>query len=266
MHTSTFEYLNPTDAQKEQMAKVRTAFAWRRPSSGMRVLDLFSGIGGWSLGLERAGGFKTIAFCEVAPFQREILSKHWPGVPLLGDVETADFPAADVITAGWPCQDISLAGSGAGLTGSRSGLWWSVVRAVRLVRPRWVLLENVAELLGRGMGGVVGALASCGYDAEYDCIPALSIGANHERDRAWIVAYDRSIGLAIGERIFSRQQITDAAAKASGRWDDLSEVGRAVHGLPDRVHRIEAIGNSLLPQIPEMIGRRIMAIEAEKND
>lgn len=226
------------------------------------MLDLFSGIGGFSLGLEKTGGFKTVAFCEVAPFQRKVIAKHWPGVPILGDVETADFPAADVITAGWPCQDISLAGPGAGLAGSRSGLWWSVVRAVRLVRPRWVLLENVAELLGRGMGEVVGALAESGYDSEYDCIPACAIGANHERDRTWIVAYDRRIGLAIGQRLFSRGQVTDTAAKASGRWDDLSVVGRAVHGLPDRVHRITAIGNSLVPDIPEMIGRAILAAEA----
>src|SRR5690349_24769779 len=90
------------------------------PSSPLRVLDLFSGIAGFSLDLERAG-MRTVAFCEIEPYARAVLAKHWPGVEILGDVETADFPAADVITGGFPCQDISFAGEGAGLAGSRSG-------------------------------------------------------------------------------------------------------------------------------------------------
>ena len=228
----------------------------------LRILDLCSGIGGFSRGLERTGAFETVAFCENAAFQRAVLAKHWPGIPILGDIETADFPDADAITAGWPCQDISLIGPGSGLAGARSGRRWAVVRAVRLVRPGWVLLENVAELLDRAMGEVVGSLATSGYDAEWDCIPACAIGANHIRDRVWIVAHDRRLGLPFGQRLFTRGQVADAAAKASGRWDDLFVVGRAVHGLPDRIHRTQAIGNSLIPDIPEMIGNALVSAGA----
>jgi DNA (cytosine-5)-methyltransferase 1 len=157
----------------------------------LRVLDLFSGIGGFSLGLERTGGFKTVAFCEIDPFCRQVLAKHWPDVPTHDDVTTRAFSEgeADVITAGFPCQDISLAGAGAGLSGTRSGLWREVVRAVRLVRPVYTILENVAALLGRGMGTVLGDLAESGNDAEWDCLPAFPFGAPHARDRIWIVAY-----------------------------------------------------------------------------
>jgi DNA (cytosine-5)-methyltransferase 1 len=118
----------------------------------MNVLDLFSGIGGFSLGLERAG-MRTVAFCEISRSCSRVLEERWPGVPNLGDVCSAEFPAADIITAGFPCQDISSAGNRterAELAGARSGLFWEVIRAVRLVRPKFVILENVAILLARG--------------------------------------------------------------------------------------------------------------------
>lgn len=111
----------------------------------LRVLDLFSGIGGFSLGLERAGGFQTAAFCEIDPECNRILSKNWPDVRNLQDVcslgteSLADCGRVDALTFGFPCQDISLAGSGAGLSGSRSGLFWEAIRALRLVRPRYVV-------------------------------------------------------------------------------------------------------------------------------
>jgi DNA (cytosine-5)-methyltransferase 1 len=122
-----------------------------------RVLSLFSGIGGWDLGLERTGGFRTVRFCEIDPFARSVLAKHWPDVPCHDDVKTMEFQEgeADVIAAGWPCQDISYAGLGAGLAGERSGLWSEVVRAIRVVRPKFIILENSAALLGRGMGDVL---------------------------------------------------------------------------------------------------------------
>ena len=122
--------------------------------SKLRVLDLFSGIGGFSLGLERTGGFETVAFCEMKPHAQAVLAKNFPGVPCHGDVTTYDFKEgeADVITAGFPCQDISFAGAGAGLAGARSGLYREVIRALRLVRPAYAVLENVAALLSRGAG------------------------------------------------------------------------------------------------------------------
>ena len=145
----------------------------------MNVLDLFSGIGGFSLGLERAG-FTTVAFCEIDPYARAVLRKHWPLVPQFEDVRdlTADalsrydIGPIDVICGGFPCQDISHAGKGAGLAGERSGLWSEIARLVGELRPRYVIVENVAALRGRGLERVLGDLAEIGYDAEWHCIPA----------------------------------------------------------------------------------------------
>jgi DNA (cytosine-5)-methyltransferase 1 len=156
----------------------------------LRVLDLFSGIGGFSLGLERAG-MRTVGFCEIDPFCREVLAKHWPDVPCHDNVTTREFQEgeADVICGGFPCQDVSLAGRRAGLAGKRSGLYRELVRALRVVRPRYGIVENVAALLSDGMGTVLGDLATIGFDTEWDCVPACALGAPHERDRVWIVAH-----------------------------------------------------------------------------
>ena len=236
--------------------------------SKLRVLSLFAGIGGFDLGLERTGGFKTVAFCEIDKHSCKVLERHWPHVPNLGDVTTAEFPNADVIAAGFPCQDISLAGKGAGLAGARSGLWREVVRAIRVVRPLYALLENVAALLGRGMGRVLGDLASLGYDAEWDCIPAFAVGALHYRDRAWIVAYPDTHSLrpqrlrpsptgAWCKQQFERlvQDQTRLSVPAGSR-SGISD------GVSDRMGQLKAYGNAVVPQIPELIGRAILAAEA----
>lgn len=158
----------------------------------MNVLSLFAGIGGFDLGLARAG-FHTTEVAETDPYASKVLAKRFPDAPNAGDVTKAKYRHADIITAGFPCQDISYAGEGAGLAGSRSGLWREVVRAVRMVGPRYTILENVAALLNRGMGTVLGDLAEIGHDAEWHCIPASAVGAPHRRDRIWIVAYPGSI-------------------------------------------------------------------------
>jgi len=165
----------------------------------LRVLDLFSGIGGFSLGLERSGGFETVAFCEIEDYPRRVLAKHWPNVPCYDDVRTltadrlaADGIAVDVICGGFPCQDVSFAGKRAGLEGARSGLWREYARLIGELRPRFVIVENVPGLLNLGMGTVLGDLAAIGYDATWDCVPASAVGAPHRRDRVWIVAYSGS--------------------------------------------------------------------------
>lgn len=165
-----------------------------------RVLDLFSGIGGFSLGLEWAGGFEVVAFCEREEYPKKILEKHWPGVPIYEDVrdvtkqkleEGGIFP--DVITAGFPCQDISVAGKQEGIKGRRSVLWSELARVIGEVRPRYAIVENVAALIsgdkGRWFGRVLADLAEVGYDTEWHCIPASALGAHHHRDRVWIICY-----------------------------------------------------------------------------
>ena len=174
----------------------------------MRVLDLFSGIGGFSLGLERAG-MTTVAFCEIEPFCRAVLAKHWPGVPCYDDIRTltaerlaADGISVDVIAGGFPCQDISIAGKGAGLAGERSGLWREYHRIIGEIRPAWCVIENVTALRTRGLDEVLGGIAALGYNAEWHCIPASAIGAPHRRDRVWIIAHPRCSG---GRRIESER-------------------------------------------------------------
>ena len=119
----------------------------------LTVLDLFSGIGGFSLGLERTGGFRTVAFCEIEDYPRKVLDKHWPGVPCHPDVTKLrgdDVGPVDVICGGFPCQDISLAGAGAGLAGERSGLWREYARLIGELRPRYAIIENVSSLVSGG--------------------------------------------------------------------------------------------------------------------
>lgn len=238
----------------------------------MNVLDLFSGIGGFSLGLERAG-MRTVAFCEKDRRGQAVLKSRWPGIPIHDDVRTIDYGGihADVICAGFPCQDISLAGEGAGLAGERSGLYREALRAIRLVRPKYAILENVAALLGRGLGQILGDLAEIGYDAEWHCVRASDIGAPHERDRIWIIAYpigsrrSRLVSSAdFGEagpwRLCSQedlQSIASAPFEPGDRWPQPL-LRRVDDGLSGRMDRLHCIGNSIVPQIAEAIGRAIM--------
>lgn len=231
-----------------------------------RVLSLFAGIGGFDLGLERTGGFRTVAFAETDPYASAVLRKHWPHVPNLGDVTAVEFPDAEVITAGFPCQDISSAGKRTGISGERSGLWREVVRAVRLVRPRLVLLENVAAILQRGMGRVLGDLAANGLDAEWDCIPASHVGAPHDRDRVWIVAYPKRRERRPQPYLWQAGRM--GRPQQSAPWDRSWQVAlREFRGVDDgsayRVDRVDTLRNALVPQIPEMIGWAILAADAE---
>ena len=157
----------------------------------LRLLDLFSGIGAFSLGLERSGLCRTVGFVEIEPHAQAVLRRHWPDVPIHDDILTREFHEgeADVICGGFPCTDLSVAGRRTGLAGANSGLYRELVRAVRVVRPRLAFVENVAALLSDGMGTVLGDLAESGGSLEWDCVPASSVGAPHERDRVFIIAH-----------------------------------------------------------------------------
>jgi len=160
----------------------------------LRLLDTFAGIGGFSYAAEQLlGGFKTTQFVEIEPYCQKVLKKHWPNVPIHDDIKT--FTAKpfqwDVICAGFPCQDVSVAGQQRGITReTRSGLFYELIRIIRMVRPKYVLLENVAALLNNGMGIVLGELSEIGYDAEWKVISARERGACHLRQRVWIIAYN----------------------------------------------------------------------------
>jgi len=277
--------------------------------NGLRVLDLFSGIGGFSLGLERAG-MQTVAFCEIDKVAQQVLRKHWPNVPIFDDVKTLkgeQLGTIDVICGGFPCQDLSFAGKGAGLTGARSGLWWEFHRLIKEIKPSWVIIENVAALRSRGLDKVCGSLAEIRYDAEWHCIPASAVGAHHQRDRVWIIAYpnhagsrtpehgvdqdgqtleqerqDKLLGGVSGcgtvvsdtnvlrtqvpiEGRHPSQQVLGGTSEAwrvavGSTWSVEPPICRVADGVPNRAHRIKQLGNAVVPQIPELIGRAINAI------
>lgn len=272
----------------------------------LKVLDLFSGIGGFSLGLERTGGFETVAFCEIDPFCQKVLQKHWPDVPIFDDVRelTADaIGFVDIITGGFPCQDVSLAGRREGLDGARSGLWTEIARLIGDLRPRYAIVENTPGLLSLGMGRVLGDLVELRYDAQWYCVPACYVGADHPRDRVWIIAYPANRQSVTERRpTKSQKEMAENAANTmqqglQGRgytradYGDAPTIGarirlalrsspvfpreyrqhkpvlgRGIHGVPDRVDRIKALGNAVVPQIPEIIGRAILMAENQISD
>ena len=394
-----------------------------------KVLDLFSGIGGFSLGLERTGGFETVAFCEIEKFPQKVLAKHWPDVPIYEDVRELTYEKLladtniikrekrgddkpnekesgsrgdnqgrsrsndsrkpntstnessryrpdgtgwiDVITGGFPCQDISVAGNQKGIgEGTRSGLWSECARLLGDIRPRYAIFENVTALIsgdnGRWFEQVLWDISKVGYDAEWHCISASELGAHHHRDRVWIIAYPSEIGCrhrgdnrkkrhvqidkkrgteeiqqewdkrqpgssetrsiladpnsvarkgsdknknSVEKREESNDESVSRRSGGSGNrlcdvadtergttqaqlsrkifallrethqgretnrpssqhghigeeWATEPELGRVANGIPDRAHRLKGLGNAVVPQIPELIGRAIL--EAEK--
>lgn len=299
----------------------------------MKVLDLFSGIGGFSLGLERAG-MTTVAFCEIEPYPRKVLAKHWPTVPIYDDVRelnatrlAADgITGIDLICGGFPCQPFSVGGKQLGAEDDRH-LWPEYFRLIQELRPTWVIGENVVGLINLGLDTVLDDLESIGYATRTFDIPACGVGAPHERRRLWIVAHaDRNDGRgrdstkslecnswmeswssgedvadpsqlhgngsndnagerlegeplpesgngsgqndvaytngAFGERdkcaVRSNQERTDNFI--ADWWATESGFCRVANGVPARAHRLKALGNAVVPQIPEIIGRAIMQI------
>lgn len=226
----------------------------------LKVLDLFSGIGGFSLGLERTGGFETVAFCENDARKRNILAGRWPRVPCFPDVaalsgDQVEGRPIDVVAGGFPCQDVSHSGRRAGIAGERSGLWTHFARLICELRPRFAIVENVPGLLSRGMGDVLGDLAAIGYDAEWDCIPAAAVGAPHLRARIWILAYPRGFRDEADDTVFAgRSELV-----LHPGWPAEPSVARVDDGAPGWM--VNFAGAGLLPQIPERIGKAILEAE-----
>jgi len=285
--------------------------------------DLFAGIGGMSLGLERAG-FTVRWQVEVEPYCENILARHWPDVPRRSDVRfagAANLERVDLIAGGFPCQDISAAGKGVGIErGHRSGLWREFARIVRELRPRWVLVENVPALRRRGADTVLGDLEAAGYACWPLVVGARHVGAPHRRDRIWIVGRlenaagvgsgaprtephgsgelraewpDRTgAGVADGDddglegerpaagRSGASGNIADGCrqrgfwpagpGQPQHEWEQArtveSPVGRAAHGISARLasarwrNELKALGNAVVPQVIEAIGRAILAV------
>jgi DNA (cytosine-5)-methyltransferase 1 len=221
----------------------------------MNVLDLFSGIGGFSLGLERAG-MRTVAFCEIDPFCRRVLAKHWPHVPCYEDVRTVtaeclrtDGIAADVICGGFPCQPFSSAARG---RNRRDGnLWSEMHRIISECRPTWIICENVIDFDRLAIREMVADLERLGYEVAPPFeIPACAVGHDHWRPRLWICGHTNSQGQ-------SKCAIHDEMA---GLFGDRPIAGndRAADGVSRRMDRLRSLGNAVVPQIPEIIGRAIM--------
>jgi DNA (cytosine-5)-methyltransferase 1 len=237
----------------------------------MKVLDLFAGIGGFSLGLERTGHFTTAAFCEVNEKACAVLRKNWPHIPIYNDVRELtgeqlkkDGISVDVITGGFPCQDISMSGLGAGLAGERSGLWSEFHRIIKEITPKWVIIENVSALRSRGLEEVLRGLSEVGYDAEWHCIPASALGAPHQRDRIWIIAYPMCLRTQVqaegdkpAEQVLGSQSEAWRAAANAADWSVEPCLGGVAYGLPGRVDRVNQLGNAVVPQIVEIIGNAI---------
>ena len=236
----------------------------------MKVLDLFSGIGGFSLGLERAG-METVAFCEIDPKCRLVLKKHWPDIPVYEDVREINasrlfsdgIERPDVICGGFPCQDISVAGPGEGINGERSGIWKEFKRLIKDLGHNYAIIENVANLRNNGLVTVLQDIWEIGYDAEWHIIPAWAVGAVHRRERIWITAYPNP------ERLpkFKRQKkrgpgagLNSISLQETRSIRDTSKafICRGDDAIPGRVDRIKQLGNAVVPQIPELIGRAIM--------
>jgi len=282
----------------------------------MKVGSLFSGIGGLDLGLERAG-MKVVWQSEIDPYAVKVLKKHWPEVPNHGDIKLIDWTTVepiDVLVGGYPCQPFSTAGKRKGKEDPRH-LWPYVLDAIRALRPRFVILENVRGHLTLGFRDVLGDLAASGYDAEWQIIPASALGAPHRRDRLVILAYpsefssderghsdgpkssrewkpiqgqtrgsccaEHKTGDVADPEIFFgygggyRHGETFSACNPGlsnflearrtsgsphfGVWETEPDVGRVAHGVPSRVDRLRGLGNAVVPQLGELIGRLVIA-------
>jgi DNA (cytosine-5)-methyltransferase 1 len=271
----------------------------------LTVGSLFSGIGGLDLGLERAG-MEVIWQSEIDPYACRVLNKHWPKVVNHGNIKEIDWTRVqrpDVICGGYPCQPFSTAGQRKGENDPRH-LWPWVRQAISELRPRYAILENVRGHLSMGGMSVIGDLTNIGYDCQWRVISASSVGANHKRERVFIVAYPNDTGSHTtpiysterGEPTFvglggrredmaypdserqqgssrfqeretqpSRLDLFSPSTKWDKEWTEWKwwrvepDVGRVAYGVPNRVDRLRGLGNAVVPQVAEIVGRLVMA-------
>tara|TARA_Y100000592_G_C5472685_1_gene320438 strand:- start:2026 stop:2793 length:768 start_codon:yes stop_codon:yes gene_type:complete len=252
----------------------------------LKVLDLFAGIGGFSLGLENTNKFKTVAFCENDVDCQKVLQKHWPSVPIFNDITELTYEKIkerkiekpDVIVGGFPCQDISDANidreKTGGIKGKRSGLWSEFARLIEEIQPSWTIIENVASLRNKGLALVLQDLWKIGYDAEWHVISACSVGAIHRRERVFIVAYPNSKrlqrhseGLEEFGQVCSQIQISSMRSRTREKeWLSVSQPSGMDDGVSRRAYRLRQLGNAVVPPVVEAIGNCILdTYENERN-
>ena len=235
----------------------------------LTVGSLFAGIGGFDLGLERAG-MQVKWQVEIDSYCLKVLEKHWPHVRRYTDIKQVDWSTVepvDLVCGGFPCQPVSVAGKRKG-TADERWLWPEFVRCFSVLRPRYIVIENVPGLLtandGLAFAEVLRDVAACGYDAEWDCIPASAVGAPHWRDRCWAVAYTKSFDA----RLF-REEGRSSLQPGNIPWREWvhrqteSPICRSDDELPERAYAIKALGNSIYPGVVEWIGRQIIRADAE---
>jgi DNA (cytosine-5)-methyltransferase 1 len=239
-----------------------------RPEPPMTVLSLFSGIGGLDLGLQRAG--MTIAGqVEIDPWCRKILAKHWPEVPRHDDVRTAagwwgQRTVPDLVAGGFPCQPVSDAGLRLAQSDSR-WLWPPMADVIAQLSPGWVVIENVPGLRTRGLAIVLRDLRRLGYRTAPGTISACEMGAPYPRKRLFVLAHAESAGCGARRRIGSNTAAADGERPDRPRpdrrswWSDEPRLDRVAYGLPGRVDRVRALGNAVVPQVAEHVGRLILA-------
>lgn len=243
----------------------------------VRIGSLFSGIGGFELGLERAiPGAKTVWQCEQNTFCQKVLKKHWPSAVIYDDVRTIDETVApiDILCGGFPCQDISVAGKQRGIEhGTRSGLWWEMHRIARILQPRIIIMENVSAILSVGGRTVIRSLAEIGYDCEWTVISARQFGAPHKRDRWFGVAYPTDPDMSRREKQYESIMLEKECRFRGGDsknggihtghnyWNRTTRPAplcRMDDGISHRVARLTALGNAIVPACSEWVGLQIL--------
>ena len=240
-------------------------------------LDLFSGIGGFALAAQRTWKDKLniVGFCEIEPYAQKVLNKNFPNVPIYQDIKELNgkqFKDIDIITGGFPCQDISIAGYGVGIEGERSGLWSEMLRIISEIRPKFALIENVSAITFRGGTRVISDLAKIRYTTEWQTISAAYVGALHRRNRMWFVSYPSDSRPKYTKHGKSQEDIrqTEMVRQCEGsifgnkrefREEICStEFIRKSNGIPNRMDRIKGLGNAIVPQVAEIIMSNIKNI------